>query len=341
MAGEDHPFGSEAGVRDLRIAFRREERGGKPVRRIMALVSLQQLLLAGAHFGHLTRRWHPKMKPFILMERNGIHLIDLRRTQECLEKACAALRDLASRGEQVLFVGTKPQAREIIGSEARRVGVPYVNERWLGGALTNFQTIRQGIKTLNTLEKKMTDGTFDKISKKERLMIERRREKLLESIGGIRDMNRLPGAMYVVDIRREKIAVAEARRLGIPVFAIVDTNVDPDVVNFPVPANDDAFKSIALITRAITDAVGEGAAVYKASPHLQEAMQETAARDADHRDSRPRDRRPGDDRGGDRRKRVRRSPDQHLGQEKPQPPSENVTPVAEAPRPVDPPAPQE
>jgi small subunit ribosomal protein S2 len=296
----------------------------------MSHVTLQQLLLAGAHFGHLTRRWHPKMKPYILMERNGIHLIDLRQTQECLLKACAALKDISSRGEQVLFVGTKPQARDIVLAEAKRAGVPYVNERWLGGALTNFQTIRQGIKTLNSIEKKMTDGTFEKISKKERLMIERRREKLLDSIGGIRDMGRLPGAMYVIDVRREKIAVAEARRLGIPVIAIVDTNVDPDLVEFPVPANDDAFKSIALITRALTDSLVEGAAIFKASPHAQEAVQDTAARDQEHRDARPRDRdnrpRPG---GGDqdrRRRRVRQPGDRPAGQlggeEKPQPAAE-------------------
>ena len=295
----------------------------------MSHVTLQQLLLAGAHFGHLTRRWHPKMKPFILMERNGIHLIDLRKTQECLTKACAALKDIASRGEQVLFVGTKPQARDIILAEAMRANIPYVNERWLGGELTNFQTIRQGIKTLNSLEKKMTDGTFEKISKKERLTIERRRAKLLISIGGIREMNRLPGAVFVIDTRRERIAVAESRRLGVPVVAIVDTNVDPDLINFPIPANDDAFKSIALITRSLTDAVIEGRAIYKASPHLQEAAQETTMRDQEHREARPRDGRPGGDRDP-RRRRVRRPDDHHgaphTGDEKPQPPETAATP---------------
>ena len=298
----------------------------------MSQVTLQQLLLAGAHFGHLTRRWHPKMKPFILMERNGIHLIDLRKTQECLTKACAALKEIASRGEQVLFVGTKAQAREIILAEARRAGQPYVSERWLGGALTNFQTIRQGIKTLNALEKKMTDGTFEKISKKERLMIKRRRAKLLESIGGIREMTRLPGAVFVVDTRRERIAVAEARRLGVPLVAIVDTNVDPDLIDYPVPANDDAFKSIALITRSLTDALTEGQAVYKASPHLREASQETAVRDQEHRESRPREGRPGGERD-QRRRRVRR-PDErrsetHTGEEKPPLPEAAAAPAGE------------
>jgi small subunit ribosomal protein S2 len=298
----------------------------------MSHVTLQQLLLAGAHFGHLTRRWHPKMKPFILMERNGIHLIDLRKTQECLAKACAALKEVTSRGEQVLFVGTKSQARDIILAEAKRASLPYVNERWLGGALTNFQTIRQGIKTLNSLEKKMTDGTFEKISKKERLMIERRRSKLLDSIGGIREMTRLPGAVFVVDTRRERIAVAEARRLSVPVVAIVDTNVDPDLIDFPIPANDDAFKSIALITRSLTDAVMEGQAVYKASPHLHEAAQETAARDQEHREARPREGRPGGERD-QRRRRVRRPeerrPEAHAGEEKPQPPEPSPAPVSE------------
>jgi len=305
----------------------------------MSHVTLQQLLLAGAHFGHLTRRWHPKMKPYILMERNGIHLLDLRRTQECLAKACAALKEISSKGEQVLFVGTKPQARDIVLAEAKRANLPYVNERWLGGALTNFQTIRQGIKTLNSLEKKMTDGTFEKISKKERLMIERRREKLIDSIGGIRDMGRLPGAVYVIDIRRERIAVAEARRLGIPVFAIVDTNVDPDQVNYPIPANDDAFKSVALITRALTDAVMEGVTVFRASPHLQEAARETAARDQEHREPRGRDMRPAPDRT--RRRRVRQPGERpegaHIGEEKPTPPAEHAAPAPQ-PTAAEPPA---
>ncbi|MBI5059101.1 30S ribosomal protein S2 [candidate division KSB1 bacterium] len=313
----------------------------------MSKVTLQQLLLAGSHFGHLTRRWHPKMKPFILMERNKIHLLDLRKTQECTDKATAAAMQIASRGGTILYVGTKPQARDVITAEAKRAGVPYVTERWLGGTLTNFQTIRQGIKTLNGIEKKMVDGTFEKISKKERLMLDRRREKLLESIGGIRELNYLPHAIYIVDVRREKIAVAEARRLGIPIFAIVDTNVDPDLVDYPIPANDDAFKSIALITRALTDGVVEGMATYRATAvQVQETTQDTQARDREHVDprGRDRDRREGRDQrgggpggpggGGDRPRRVRRpggpgpgsgpapQADQpHGGEEKPVPPS--------------------
>lgn len=304
----------------------------------MSKVTLQQLLLAGSHFGHLTRRWHPKMKPFILMERNKIHLMDLRQTQECLDRAYNAMVQLTSRGGTVLFVGTKSQARDIVSAEAKRAGVPYVTERWLGGTLTNFATIRQGIKQLNSIEKKMIDGTFEKITKKERLTTERRREKLLESIGGIRDMVHIPTAMFVVDVRREKIAIAEARRLGITIFAICDTNVDPDLVHFPVPANDDAFKSVALITRAMTDAVVEGLATYKANaPALQEAMQDTDTRDRDHRDPRAGDRRDnrggGGGPGGDRPRRVRkpggpsgpagsvRADAPHAGEEKPAAPS--------------------
>jgi small subunit ribosomal protein S2 len=275
----------------------------------MSRVTLQQLLLSGAHFGHLTRRWHPKMKPYILMKKNGIHLIDLRQTQECLDKACAVLAEIASKGEQILLVGTKPQARDIMAAEAARAGIPYVTERWLGGMLTNFQTIRQGIKTLAGLEKKMTDGTYEKIGKKERLTLDRRRAKLLESIGGIRDLRRAPGAIFIVDIRRERIAVAEARRLGIPIIAITDTNVDPDLVDYPIPANDDAFKSIGLITRAVTDAIIEGIAAYRANPLMHEAAEETEGRDSEHRDSRDRD-----SKSGDRRpRRVRRQPDDRQG----------------------------
>jgi small subunit ribosomal protein S2 len=264
----------------------------------MSRVTLQQLLLAGAHFGHLTRRWHPKMKPYILMQKNGIHLIDLRQTQDCLTKACDALSSVASNGQQVLFVGTKSQAREVIQSEATRSDSPYVTERWLGGMLTNFQTIRQGVKTLESFEKMMTDGTFEKISKKERLTIERRHAKLLQSLGGIRNMRHLPGAVFVVDIKREKIAIAEARRLKIPVFAIVDTNVNPEEIDFPIPANDDAFKSIALIGRAVSEGVVEGTAIYKSKVHVQEDVSQTDSRDREA---------GGDTAPGDRkRRRVRR-----------------------------------
>ncbi|MFH1010291.1 MAG: 30S ribosomal protein S2 [bacterium] len=253
----------------------------------MPRVTLQQLLLAGSHFGHLTRRWHPRMKPFILTERNKIHLIDLRKTLECLEKACDAVRDIAARGEQILYVGTKKQAKDIIRIEAERAHCPYVTERWLGGMLTNFATIRRGLKTLVGLEKKVTDGTYDKLTKKERLSLDREREKLVTALGGIRELKRLPGAVFVVDVKREHIAVSEANRLGIPVIAIVDTNVDPEPIPFVIPANDDAFKSIGLITRALTDAIVEGQAFVQEIRPVEEMQERPAPRqESDMRPSR-------------------------------------------------------
>ncbi|MCC6476026.1 30S ribosomal protein S2 [bacterium] len=272
----------------------------------MSRVTLQQLLLSGAHFGHLTRRWHPKMKPYILMAKNSIHLVDLRQTQSCLETACLAATELASNGQQILLVGTKSQARDVISSEGKRAQSPYVVERWLGGMLTNFSTIRQGIKTLESLERMMTDGTFEKISKKERLTKQRQHAKLMHSIGGIREMRHLPGAVFIVDIKREKIAVAEAKRLGIPIIAICDTNVDPTEIDFPIPANDDAFKSIALITRAITESIVEGSVKYKANAELRQAQGDVEARDRDAEAAdKPRDR-GHRDQGGPPRRRTRR-----------------------------------
>ncbi|NUO18095.1 30S ribosomal protein S2 [bacterium] len=280
----------------------------------MSRVTLQQLLLAGAHFGHLTRRWHPKMAPYILMDKNGIHLVDLRQTQSLLERACAAVSEVAANGQQILLVGTKSQAREAISVEGKRAQTPFVVERWLGGMLTNFATIRQGIKTLESIEKMMTDGTFEKISKKERLTKQRQHAKMIHTLGGIRDMRHLPGAIFVVDIIREKIAVAEARRLGIPVVAICDTNVDPSLVDFPIPANDDAFKSIALITRAIAESVIEGTARYRANADLRQAQADIEAREAEATGEariRERERGRGGDQGAElRRRRVRRPHDE-------------------------------
>jgi small subunit ribosomal protein S2 len=229
----------------------------------MPRVTVEQLLMAGAHFGHLTRRWNPKMKPYIFMAKNDIYIIDLKKTQQCIEKACNALAEIVGKGEDVLMVGTKKQASDIIRSEATRVGCPYVVERWLGGMLTNFATIRKGLKTLTSLEKKAVDGTYEKLTKKERLSLDKHKAKLDKVLGGVRDMKKLPGAMYVVDIKKEHIAVAEAYKLGIPIVAIVDTNVDPELVTYPIPGNDDAFKSIGLITRAITDTILENRKVAK------------------------------------------------------------------------------
>ena len=224
----------------------------------MASVSIQDLLVAGAHFGHLTRRWNPKMKKFIFMERNGIYIIDLKKTLYWLEKARDEIIQNARKGGTLLIVGTKKQAKDIVKSESERSGAFYVTERWLGGTLTNFQTIKKSIKRLKNLDKMSTDGTYDKISKKEILTIERQKEKLLRNLGGIQDMNRLPSIMFVIDAKKESIAVAEAKRLKIPVIGLVDTNSDPDLVNIPIPGNDDAFKSVSLITRVIADALVEG-----------------------------------------------------------------------------------
>lgn len=223
----------------------------------MPEITLQQLLMAGAHFGHLKRRWNPKMKPYIFMERTGIYIIDLNKTLACLLEACKMISQIVQKGEAILFVGTKKQARDIIKVEAERCGMPYVTERWMGGTLTNFSTIKKSIKHLKNLEKMATDGTYDHLLKKEILAIEREKEKLERSLGGIKEMSHLPGGLFVVDTKKEAIAVAEANRLLIPVFGIVDTNSDPDPIDYPIPANDDAFKSISLIVHTIADAIIE------------------------------------------------------------------------------------
>jgi len=224
----------------------------------MAQVTQQEMLDAGVHYGHLKRKWHPKMAPFIFMEKNDIHLIDLNHTQAKLEEASNAIRSIVRSGRKVLFVATKKQAKEIIEAEAQRLNMPYVTERWLGGMLTNFATVRKSIKKMSNIDKMEQNGTMATLSKKERLMISREREKLQRVLGGIEELNRLPAALFIVDIKNEHIAVKEAQKLNIPTFAMVDTNSDPTQVDFPIPANDDATKSIALITRAIMDAVSQG-----------------------------------------------------------------------------------
>jgi small subunit ribosomal protein S2 len=224
----------------------------------MPQIELTDLLDAGAHFGHLTRRWNPKMKPFIFMERNGIHIIDLKKTKDLLEGAGNALTVIAGEGRKILFVGTKKQASQVVIEEAQRCGQFYVAKRWLGGMLTNFTTIRKSVKRLTNIEKMESDGTYDKITKKETLVLDREKEKLSDVLSGVVEMTRLPGALFVVDIKKEEIAVNEAKRLGIPVFAIVDTNCDPNDVDYPIPANDDAIKSVQVITKYLADAVLEG-----------------------------------------------------------------------------------
>ena len=223
----------------------------------MASVTIQELLMAGVHFGHLTKRWNPKMKKFIFMERNGIYIIDLKKTKACIDSACEAVAEVVKKGEKILFVGTKKQAKDIIRSEAERCNMFYVTERWLGGTLTNFATIKKSIRYLKSLEKMGTDGTYDKITKKEIGVIEREKLKLKKILEGIMEMNRLPGLIYIVDTRKDAIAVSEARKLEIPIVAILDTNCDPDYVDYPIPGNDDAYKSISLITKAIADTIIE------------------------------------------------------------------------------------
>jgi small subunit ribosomal protein S2 len=247
----------------------------------MPRVQIEDLLRAGAHFGHLTSRWNPKMAPYIFMERNGIHIIDLKQTQQLLDEAAAAAGRFAARGKKVLFVGTKKQAQEVVKTEAERAGMPYVTDRWLGGMLTNFQTIRKSIRRMETLQRQEQDGTTAQLKKKERLMRRREHEKLERTLGGIAEMNRLPGALFVVDIRREHIAVDEARKLDVPVIALLDTNCDPDLVDFPIPANDDAMKSVALFTRVIADAVAEGSKSGQIEEEAAEVEAETRQAEAE------------------------------------------------------------
>ena len=220
--------------------------------------SFEQLLEAGCHFGHLKRKWNPAMAPYIFMERNGIHIIDLYKTQAKIEEAANALKNIAKSGKRVLFVATKKQAKQVIQDKATSVGMPYVIERWPGGMLTNFPTIRKAIKKMASIDKMKKDGTYDNLSKREKLQIDRQRTKLEKNLGSIADLNRLPSALFVVDVMKEHIAVAEANRLGIPVFGIVDTNSDPNDIDFVIPANDDASKSIELILDTVCAAMQEG-----------------------------------------------------------------------------------
>ena len=224
----------------------------------MALTTFEQLLEAGVHFGHLTRKWNPAMAPYIFMERNGIHIIDLYKTIAKVDEAAAALKSIAKSGKKVLFVATKKQAKQVIADKASAINMPYVIERWPGGMLTNFPTIRKAVKKMTTIDKMSKDGTFDNLSKREKLQITRPRAKLEKNLGSIADLNRLPAALFVVDVMKEQIAVREANRLGIPVFAMVDTNSDPRNIDFVIPANDDASKSIEVILDVLCNAMAEG-----------------------------------------------------------------------------------
>jgi small subunit ribosomal protein S2 len=229
----------------------------------MARTTFEELLDAGVHFGHLRRKWNPNMAPYIFMERNGIHIIDLYKTMAKLEEAASALKQIAKSGRKVLFVATKKQAKEIVANQVQKVGMPYVVERWPGGMLTNFATIRKAVRKMGSIDKLMATSNFKSLSKRERLQIDRERQKLEKQLGSIADLNRLPSAIFVVDILKEKISIAEARKLNIPTFAIVDTNSDPNIIDFPIPGNDDASKSIELILRVLVQAIEEGLAERK------------------------------------------------------------------------------
>ena len=242
--------------------------------------NFDQLLEAGCHFGHLKRKWNPAMAPYIYMERNGIHIIDLNKTAVKIDEAAEALKNLAKSGRKVLFVGTKKQAQDVVAAHAQEVNMPYITERWAGGMLTNFPTIRKAVKKMATIDKMSTDGTFDNISKREKLQITRQREKLEKNLGSIADMTRLPSAVFVVDGMKEPIAAAEANRLGIPVFGIVDTNSNPNNIDFVIPANDDATNSIDVILSAVCGAIREGLEERKVEKADEEAAQAQANTEA-------------------------------------------------------------
>ncbi len=237
----------------------------------MQTPNYKDLLNAGVHFGHMKKKWNPKMQPYIFMERKGIHLIDLNRTSECLETAANAAKSIAKSGRKILFVATKKQAREIIAEAARSVAMPYVTERWLGGMMTNFATIRKSVKKMQTIDRMLTDASLESVTKKERLMLTRERAKLEKVLGGIANLNRTPAAVFIVDIHHEHIALAEAKKMGMRTIAMVDTNSDPNKVDYPIPANDDASKSISIITNTIVEAIKEG---------LEERRKSKAEKDA-------------------------------------------------------------
>src|SRR5436189_2699201 len=244
----------------------------------------QQLLEAGVHFGHLKKKWNPKMLPYIFAEKKGIHIIDLNKTVEGLQETAAALKSIAKSGKKIMFVATKKQAKEIVSDCARRINMPYVTERWLGGMLTNFNTVRKSVKKMQSIEKMLADGSFDNITKKERLTLSRDREKMEKVLGGIAQLGRVPAALFIIDIGHEHIALAEAKRLGITTFGVVDTNCDPNKVDFAVPANDDATKSIAIISNYITAAIAEGLAERQAAK--DDEVEETVDDDKEKRAAR-------------------------------------------------------
>ena len=255
----------------------------------MSRTNFEQLLEAGCHFGHLKRKWNPAMAPYIFMERNDIHIIDLHKTVVKIDEAAAALKSIAKSGRKVLFVATKKQAKDVVAERAKSVGMPYITERWAGGMLTNFPTIRKAVKKMTTIDKMATDGTFENMSKREKLQISRQREKLEKNLGSIADLTRLPSALFVIDVMKEHIAVLEAQRLGIPVFGIVDTNSNPNGIDFIIPANDDATKSVDVILAAMVEAMQEGLEERKVEKVDTEASEVPVAKEKKSRISkRPR-----------------------------------------------------
>ena len=265
----------------------------------MSRANYNDLLEAGVHFGHLTRKWNPAMAPYIFMEKNGIHIIDLNKTVAKLDEACEALKQIAKSGKKIMFVATKKQAKDVVANTVKNINMPYVTERWPGGMLTNFATIRKAIKKMGTIDRMATDGTWENINKKERLLISREREKLEKTLGSVSDLSRLPAALFIVDISKEHIAVAEARRLNIPTFAIVDTNSNPNIVDYASPANDDAAKSVQVIMESVVKAIQEGLSERKVDKDKDDesadkeqmevaAVAETPAEDGDRKGKRTR-----------------------------------------------------
>ena len=250
----------------------------------MSKIEIKELVKAGVHFGHLTRKWNPNMSPFIYSEKNGIHRINLYKTINKLEEACGALEKISSSGRKILFVATKKQAKDIVAKSASEVNMPYITERWPGGMLTNFVTIRKAVKKMSAIDRTKEDGTFETLSKKEKLRVDRTRAKLEKNLGSITSMTRLPGALFVVDIRREHIAVREANKLNIPIFALVDTNTDPSQVNFGIPANDDATKSIEIILKHITESIKKGLSIRENEKIESEAKKEKGDDETENKD---------------------------------------------------------
>ncbi len=249
----------------------------------MSRTNFEQLLEAGCHFGHLKRKWNPAMAPYIFMERNDIHIIDLHKTVIKIDEAAAALKSIAKSGRKILFVATKKQAKDVVAEKSKAIGMPYITERWAGGMLTNFPTIRKAVKKMTTIDKMATDGTFENISKREKLQISRQREKLEKNLGSISDLTRLPSAIFVVDVMKEQIAVKEAQKLGIPIFGIVDTNSNPKGIDFLIPANDDATKSVDVILTALVEAIQEGLEERKVEKVDAEASEAPVVKERKHR----------------------------------------------------------